>query len=152
MGFLRTLQEYGEDHHASIFKHLRDLYALAEYAAPDQFLTQAINLLQIWIRFDGAIFGTGEGSQKNTLSLLESSAAPPSSTVPETLIAGSDTSRETNSRVVNDPVARGFRDAPFSPARGGFSELYRKSRDGKKRLQKSSLVRVTFPKNWVCTI
>ena len=49
---------------------VRDMYALAEYAAPDQFLTQAINLLQMWIRFDGAIFGTGEGSQKNTLALL----------------------------------------------------------------------------------
>ena len=43
---------------------VRDMYALAEYAAPDQFLTQAINLLQMWIRFDGAIFGTGEGAQK----------------------------------------------------------------------------------------
>ncbi len=38
---------------------VRDLYALAEYAAPEQFLSQAIGLLQTWIRFDGAIFGTG---------------------------------------------------------------------------------------------
>ncbi len=38
-----------------------DLYALAEYASPDQFLTRAIGLMQMWIRFDGAIFGTGEG-------------------------------------------------------------------------------------------
>ncbi len=39
---------------------IRDLYALAEYASPDQFLTRAIGLMQMWIRFDGAIFGTGE--------------------------------------------------------------------------------------------
>ena len=39
---------------------VRDLYALAEYASPDQFLTRAIALMQMWIRFDGAIFGTGE--------------------------------------------------------------------------------------------
>jgi DNA-binding CsgD family transcriptional regulator len=115
---------------------VRDMYALAEYAAPDQFLTQAINLLQMWIRFDGAIFGTGEGSQRNTLSLLDSSAVPPSTTVPETLMAAPDSSSEAESRFANDPVARGFRDAPFSPARGGVSELYRKSRDGKKTTAK----------------
>ena len=39
---------------------VRDLYALAEYAAPDQFLQRAISLMQMWLRFDGAIFGTGE--------------------------------------------------------------------------------------------
>ena len=43
---------------------VRDLYALAEYAAPDQFLNQAIGLLQTWIRFDGAIFGTGGEARK----------------------------------------------------------------------------------------
>ena len=39
---------------------IRDLYALAEYATPEQFLTQAITLLKTWIRFDGVLFGTGE--------------------------------------------------------------------------------------------
>ena len=111
---------------------VRDMYALAEYAAPDQFLTQAINLLQMWIRFDGAIFGTGEGSQKNTLALLESSMDVPATTVPETIISTSSSPSEPGSRFANDPVARGFRDAPFSPERGGVRELYRKSRDGKK--------------------
>ncbi len=43
---------------------VRDMYALAEYAAPDQFLTQAINLLQMWICFDGAIFGTGKAHKE----------------------------------------------------------------------------------------
>ncbi len=111
---------------------VRDMYALAEYAAPDQFLTQAINLLQMWIRFDGAIFGTGEGSQRTTVSLLESSMVPPATTVPEALSAASGSSKDAESRFANDPVARGFREAPFSPARGGISELYRKNRDGKK--------------------
>jgi len=111
---------------------VRDMYALAEYAAPDQFLTQAINLLQMWIRFDGAIFGTGEGSQRTTLSMLESAMEPPEATVPEALSAQSASSKDAESRFANDPVARGFRDAPFSPARGGVSELYRKSRDEKK--------------------
>ncbi len=73
---------------------VRDMYALAEYASPDQFLTQAINLLQMWIRFDGAIFGTGEGSQKNTLALLESSMDVPATTVPETIISTSSSPSE----------------------------------------------------------
>ncbi len=111
---------------------VRDMYALAEYAAPDQFLTQAINLLQMWIRFDGAIFGTGEGAQKNTLALLEASMDVPAATVPETIISKTGTTGDAGSRFANDPVARGFRDAPFSPERGGVRELYRKSRDGKK--------------------
>ena len=103
---------------------VRDMYALAEYAAPDQFLTQAINLLQMWIRFDGAIFGTGEASQKNAVSILSYASDSPSLTVPEVL-------RESSS-AAEDPVARGFRDAPLSPTRGGVREIYRNSRDGKK--------------------
>ncbi len=51
-------------------------------------------------------------------------------------MATSDSSSEAESRFANDPVARGFRDAPFSPARGGVSELYRKSRGGKKTTAK----------------
>ena len=115
---------------------VRDMYALAEYAAPDQFLTQAINLLQMWIRFDGAIFGTGEVAKKNSLALLNSSMEPPTVTVPEKIISTSEAAQNSNTHFANDPVARGFREAPFSPERGGVRELYRKSRDGKKSVSK----------------
>lgn len=97
---------------------VRDLYALAEYASPDQFLTQAIGLLQNWIRFDGALFGTGEGPQKHALAALSVDAKSATDTIPESIL-----SRE---QFQDDPVARGFRTAPASPARGGIRELYRK--------------------------
>ncbi len=103
---------------------VRDMYALAEYAAPDQFLTQAISLLQMWIRFDGAIFGTGEASHQQMVSMLNYAAESPSQTVPESL-------RESK-RTDDDPVARGFREAPLSPSRGGVREIYRRARDGAK--------------------
>ncbi len=103
---------------------VRDMYALAEYAAPEQFLTQAIHLMQMWIRFDGAIFGTGEAEQKQAISVLEYPAQSPIVTVPQSLSSpGSH---------ADDPVARGFREAPLSPSRGGVREIYRSSRDGKK--------------------
>ncbi len=103
---------------------VRDLYALAEYAAPDQFLSQAINLLQTWIRFDGAIFGTGDSSRavaKNLLTLDGAASA--------VLGPGHNTAQES---LRDDPVAKGFRNAPMAPSRGGIRELYRKSRDGKR--------------------
>ncbi len=103
---------------------VRDLYALAEYASPEQFITRAIGLMQSWIRFDGAIFGTGERSDHQSMTLLECDSPTDGTTVPETL-----RSRATGH---DDPVARGFRDAPLSPSRGGIRELYRRSRDGKK--------------------
>ena len=103
---------------------VRDLYALAEYASPDQFLQRAISLMQMWIRFDGAIFGTGEKSNLQSFTMLESGAVSPTVTVPESLL-----SREESR---DDPVARGIRNAPLSPSRGGIRELYRKRRDGKK--------------------
>ncbi len=103
---------------------VRDLYALAEYASPDQFLTRAIELMQMWIRFDGAIFGTGERHDRQTLTMLESDTPTDRATVPEALL--------TREKSRDDPVARGFRDAPMSPSRGGIRELYRKSRDGRK--------------------
>lgn len=90
---------------------VRDMYALAEYAAPDQFLAQAINLLQMWIRFDGAIFGTGEAAQQQAVAVLDYPAASTAQTVPESLRSGSGNA--------DDPVARGFREAPLSPSRGG---------------------------------
>lgn len=103
---------------------VRDLYALAEYAAPEQFLERAINLLQMWIRFDGAIFGTGEKSNPQSVTRLISAESQHEATVPETVLA-----REAQQ---DDPVARGIRNAPMSPSRGGIRELYRKKRTGKK--------------------
>ncbi|MFM2108379.1 MAG: hypothetical protein RLZZ513_1447 [Pseudomonadota bacterium] len=103
---------------------VRDLYALAEYAAPEQFLERAINLLQMWIRFDGAIFGTGEKSNPQSVTRLISAESQHEATVPETVLA-----REAQQ---DDPVARGIRNAPMSPSRGGIRELYRKKRAGKK--------------------
>ena len=109
---------------------VRDLYALAEYASPDQFLQRAIGLMQMWIRFDGAIFGTGEKANLQPVTLLETPSLSPQVTVPESLLS--------RDQAGDDPVARGIRNAPLSPSRGGIRELYRKSRDGKK----SSGVRV----------
>ena len=104
---------------------VRDLYALAEYAAPDQFLSQAIGLLQTWIRFDGAIFGTGGDAGKAApTSLLTVDGAPPAVVVPKTAKA--------QESLRDDPVAKGFRNAPMAPSRGGIRELYRKSRHGKR--------------------
>lgn len=103
---------------------VRDLYALAEYAAPDQFLSQAISLLQTWIRFDGAIFGTGEAGKPTAATLLNADKTARAETLAESL--------SSSERFVDDPVARGFRNAPMSPSRGGIRELYRKSRDGKR--------------------
>lgn len=102
---------------------VRDLYALAEYAAPDQFLSQAIALLQTWIRFDGAIFGTGEAGKTAAATLLTSH---------QSLAGAMPGSLRSAEPFVDDPVARGFRNAPMAPSRGGIRELYRKSRDGKR--------------------
>ncbi len=103
---------------------VRDLYALAEYASPDQFLTRAIGLMQMWIRFDGAIFGTGERANLQAVTMLQSDADVPAATVPESLVS--------RPQFRDDPVAQGFRNAPLSPSRGGIREVYRKTRDGKK--------------------
>lgn len=113
---------------------VRDLYALAEYASPDQFLTQAIGLLQNWIRFDGALLGTGEGPQKSVLAELSGAASKTDQTVAESMLSPQ--------QFVDDPVARGFRSAPSSPARGGIRELYRKSKastvNGKAKVKTSA--------------
>ncbi len=103
---------------------VRDLYALAEYAAPDQFLSQAISLLQTWIRFDGAIFGTGEAGKPTAATLLNADKTASAETLAESLLSAE--------RFQDDPVARGFRNAPMAPSRGGIRELYRKGRDGKR--------------------
>ncbi len=103
---------------------VRDLYALAEYAAPDQFLSQAISLLQTWIRFDGAIFGTGEAGKPTAATLLNADKTASAETLAESLLS--------SERFQDDPVARGFRNAPMAPSRGGIRELYRKGRDGKR--------------------
>lgn len=106
---------------------VRDMYALAEFAAPDQFLSQAISLLKTWIRFDGAIFGTGESG---TLSALP----VPDSTAP--VIPPHQALSRSDALFVDDPVAQGFRNAPMAPARGGIRELYRKRRDGKRQKER----------------
>ncbi|MEO0318518.1 MAG: hypothetical protein RL404_2195 [Pseudomonadota bacterium] len=129
---------------------VRDLYALAEYASPDQFLTRAIGLMQMWIRFDGAIFGTGEagdpgihgmfGAQLETPPAQQPagrSASSISDTLPPKgmpLPVGADgmTLKPARSAAADDPVAHGFRNAPLSPTRGGIRVLYRKSHDGKR--------------------
>lgn len=106
---------------------VRDLYALAEYASPDQFVSRAIGLMQMWIRFDGAIFGTGEKVSLQSVTMLESAIAAPAATVPESVLS--------RAQFRDDPVALGFRNAPLSPTRGGIRELYRKSRDGRPARQ-----------------
>ena len=86
---------------------VRDLYALAEYAAPDQFLNQAIGLLQTWIRFDGAIFGTGGDARKTAAkSLLTADNSPPAVIEPQ--------AARGQASLRDDPVAKGFRNAPMS--------------------------------------
>lgn len=107
---------------------VRDMYALAEFAAPDQFLTQAIGLLQSWIRFDGAIFGTGEAGKRSALARMSSDSHPPA-------VSGENLRRAAD-LFVDDPVARGFRQAPMAPSRGGIRELYRKRRDGKRQKER----------------
>ena len=104
---------------------VRDLYALAEYAAPDQFLSQAIGLLQTWIRFDGAIFGTGGDSGKSAAKSLLAADNSAASVIKAQPAKAQESLRD-------DPVAKGFRNAPLAPARGGIRELYRKSRHGKR--------------------
>jgi DNA-binding CsgD family transcriptional regulator len=128
---IRTTQDspsWAEERDMQAFSTtVRDLYALAEYASPDQFLERAISLLQMWIRFDGAIFGTGERSNPQSVTRLISAESAPAATVPETVLA-----REP---LQDDPVARGIRNAPMSPSRGGIRELYRKKRGSKKEHQ-----------------
>ena len=139
---------------------VRDLYALAEYASPDQFLTRAIGLMQMWIRFDGAIFGTGEPGDPGIGSVSGSQW------VAQPAIAGDDGRHASHGNggfvfpamadnamssrsqptaadsmrlkpahragaAADDPVAQGFRNAPLSPTRGGIRVLYRKRHDAK---------------------
>ena len=133
---------------------VRDLYALAEYASPDQFLTRAIGLMQMWIRFDGAIFGTGEAGdpgvqgmfgtqwvtppasngshEKQGRSVSSSSADFPSFGIPFPEGANGMQLKPARSAGADDPVAHGFRNAPLSPTRGGIRVLYRKSHKGKR--------------------
>lgn len=139
---------------------VRDLYALAEYASPDQFLTRAIGLMQMWIRFDGAIFGTGEAGDPGVHGMFGTQLVTPP-TVPAAPVrhggaissAGADmpppgiplatgadsmTLKPTRPASADDPVAHGFRNAPLSPTRGGIRVLYRKSHDGKRLRERES--------------
>ncbi len=103
---------------------VKDLYALAEYASPDQFLTQAIGLLQSWIRFDGALFGTGETPHQPSLTNAQETPAKSGPTIPEAML--------TQPQSKDDPVAQGFRLAPESPMRGGIREIYRRGKEENK--------------------
>lgn len=135
---------------------VRDLYALAEYASPDQFLTRAIDLMQGWIRFDGAIFGTGEAGDPGIHEMIGTYLAQPAALASRARngrqgaagpssgadIAAAGIMLPTGVDDINlkpapaaeadDAVAHGFRNAPLSPTRGGIRVLYRKSHNGKR--------------------
>ncbi len=116
---------------------VRDIYALAEYASPDQFLHRAIELLQNWIRFDGVLFGTGESPVQTTGMPAMPASNSSSDTLNTHQQAQSSKRPQTKSRAKShassfqeDPVAQGFRNAPHSPLRGGIREIYRKGKAG----------------------
>ncbi len=115
---------------------IRDLYALAEYATPEQFLTQAINLLKTWIRFDGVLFGTGEARLvKNEVTALNPNhqaieqqqerqvRQEQREPIPDSILFGKNSPIKFN----EDLLVRGYRDAPHAPVRGGIRKIYRKS-------------------------
>lgn len=112
---------------------IRDLYALAEYATPDQFLTQAVGLLKTWIRFDGVLFGTGEASQisnrePQSAQKDKQPVAQPAQSWDTVRSAPHTPVKRGDDLILNeDLVARGYREAPYAPARGGIREIYRKS-------------------------
>ncbi|MEY3579883.1 MAG: hypothetical protein RI984_987, partial [Pseudomonadota bacterium] len=108
---------------------IRDLYALAEYATPEQFLTQAINLLKTWIRFDGVLFGTGEARLvKNEATALNPNhqeieqhqeqqvRQEQRKPIPDSILFGKNSPIKFN----EDLLVRGYRDAPHAPVRGGI--------------------------------
>lgn len=114
---------------------IRDLYALAEYATPEQFLTQAIALLKTWIRFDGVLFGTGEAklikkeaTEVNQIhptieeNQIEEQQAYQEQ-IPHSVLFGKNSPIKFN----EDLLVRGYRDAPHAPVRGGIRQIYRKS-------------------------
>lgn len=115
---------------------IRDLYALAEYATPDQFLTQAIALLKTWIRFDGVLFGTGEARlmkkevtelnpnhQEIEDQLEQQDRQEQREPIPDSILFGKNSPIKFN----EDLLVRGYRDAPHAPVRGGIRKIYRKS-------------------------
>jgi DNA-binding NarL/FixJ family response regulator len=124
---------------------IRDLYALAEYATPEQFLTQAIALLKTWIRFDGVLFGTGEarlvkkevtelnsnhqeiedqlGQQAQQAQQAQQDQQEHREPIPHSVLFGKNSPIKFN----EDLLVRGYRDAPHSPMRGGIRQIYRKS-------------------------
>lgn len=121
-----TQREQGGGVNLQAFSNtVRDLYALAEYANPDQFLNRAIELLQSWIRFDGVLFGTGEPPPMSDInSAVKSNGSDSSSSSG----VGVDAARDSN-LFEDDPVAQGFRNAPHSPVPGGIREVYRKGKE-----------------------
>ncbi len=138
---------------------IRDLYALAEYASPDQFLTRAIGLMQMWIRFDGAIFGTGEAGDPGVRGMFgtqsvspadpdhvsghgavlpPASAGPAAANMPLPNGANGIKLKPAHAAGADDPVAHGFRNAPLSPTRGGIRVLYRRNHQGKRLRERDS--------------
>lgn len=109
-----------EDDLQAFSNTVRDLYALAEYANPDQFLHQAVDLLQSWIRFDGVLFGTGDAPMQDAIS---------STLRQQDSINSNAKTKHEEDQQEEDPVAQGFRNAPHSPARGGIREVYRKGKE-----------------------
>ena len=126
---------------------IRDLYALAEYATPDQFLTQAIALLKTWIRFDGVLFGTGEARlmkkevtefnpnhQEIEDQLDQQDRQEQREPIPHSVLFGKNSPIKFN----EDLLVRGYRDAPHAPVRGGIRKIYRKSSNKKNNEQSTS--------------
>lgn len=126
---------------------IRDLYALAEYATPDQFLTQAIALLKTWIRFDGVLFGTGEAKlMKKEITELnpnhqeienqrdQHDRQEQREPIPHSVLFGKNSPIKFN----EDLLVRGYRDAPHAPVRGGIRKIYRKSSNKKNNEQSAS--------------
>lgn len=118
---------------------IRDLYALAEYATPEQFLKQAIDLLKTWIRFDGVLFGTGEARlvRKEATELnqnIQYTDEPQEQQeqqehqelqekIPHSVLFGKNSPIKFN----EDLLVRGYREAPHAPVRGGIRKIYQKT-------------------------
>lgn len=130
---------------------IRDLYALAEYATPEQFLTQAIALLKTWIRFDGVLFGTGEAKlikkeaaelnptltqqqqqQKQQQRLQEHQIQQEQQKlIDPSILFGKNSPIKFN----EDLLVRSYREVPHAPVRGGIRKIYRKSSENKTNEQ-----------------
>ena len=133
---------------------IRDLYALAEYATPEQFLTQAIALLKTWIRFDGVLFGTGEAKlvrkeAADANQILQHNAQQQRLQEEQQILNEQSILFGKNSPIKfnEDLLVRSYREAPHAPVRGGIRKIYRKSADKKinEPIQPEKTTRSTNP-------